>query len=199
MKNISCILLAAGLSQRMGQLKALLEWEGKPLIKYQVEQMKLAGVQHIHVVLGYRKEDIEKQLVNEDVYLHWNERYEQGKSTSIRKGASHLTDDSVATFISSVDQPVQARTLTQMVHALKQTDKSIVIPTMNQRKGHPLLLARSKFDELLQVNEETEGLRHLIQMNEQDIHFVSINDPSILYNFNTIEDYERHRREGKKQ
>src|SRR5699024_12417486 len=65
LKNISGIPLAAGLSQRMGQLKAPLEWEGKPLIKYQVEKMKLAGVPHIHVGIGHCKADIEKHFVQE--------------------------------------------------------------------------------------------------------------------------------------
>lgn len=182
----------------MGKLKALLEWENMPLIQYQINQMKLAGVKHIHVILGYRKDDIMKHIQDEDVMVHWNESYESGRSSSIRLGAQHLTDDSVATFISSVDQPVRARTLRAMIDSFYKEGKSIVIPVHKERKGHPLLLGKSKFEDLRSVNEATEGLRQIIRTSKQEIHYVTVNDPSILYNFNTFRDYEIHRRDGEK-
>ncbi|MYK25863.1 MAG: NTP transferase domain-containing protein, partial [Dehalococcoidia bacterium] len=49
---ISSILLAAGMSTRMGQPKALLDWGGEPLICYQIRQLQEAGVDEVVVVLG---------------------------------------------------------------------------------------------------------------------------------------------------
>lgn len=56
----AAILLAAGLSSRMGQLKALLPWKGRTLIQYQIEQMKQAKINEIVIVLGYQAERVQK-------------------------------------------------------------------------------------------------------------------------------------------
>ena len=49
---ISSILLAAGMSTRMGEPKALLDWGGEPLIRYQIRQIQEAGVDEVALVLG---------------------------------------------------------------------------------------------------------------------------------------------------
>ena len=47
----ACILLAAGMSSRMGKPKAMLDWFGEPLINYQINQLKEGGADEIVVVL----------------------------------------------------------------------------------------------------------------------------------------------------
>ena len=54
----SCLLLAAGLSSRMGKPKAMLDWFGEPLINYHINQLKEGGVNEIVVVLGYHSDEI---------------------------------------------------------------------------------------------------------------------------------------------
>lgn len=57
------IILAAGKSDRMMPLtadrpKCLLEVAGKPIIQYQIDGLRAAGVQDILMVVGYKKEKI---------------------------------------------------------------------------------------------------------------------------------------------
>lgn len=190
------LLLAAGLSSRMGKLKALLPWEGRPLIQYQIEQMKQAGIDEIIVVLGYRAEYLQKIISTFEIKAVINKNYEYGKSSSIRKGISSLHKEVDGIFISAVDQPVPSAILQKMKAHLEENEAAVVIPTYEMKRGHPILLHASTKNDLLLVNEETLGLRSVIRKYQQQIAYLEVNDPSILLNFNKQEDYDKSDREA---
>lgn len=190
------LLLAAGLSSRMGKLKALLPWEGRPLIQYQIEQMKQAGIDEIIVVLGYKAEYLQKIISTFEIKAVINKNYEYGKSSSIRKGISSLHKEVDGIFISAVDQPVPSAILQKMKAHLEENEAAVVIPTYEMKRGHPILLHASTKNDLLLVNEETLGLRSVIDKYQQQIAYLEVNDPSILLNFNKQEDYDKSDREA---
>ncbi|RST57800.1 nucleotidyltransferase family protein [Siminovitchia terrae] len=190
------LLLAAGLSSRMGKLKALLPWEGMPLIQYQIEQMKQAGIDEIIVVLGYKAEYLQKIISTFEIKAVINKNYEYGKSSSIRKGISSLHKEVDGIFISAVDQPVPSAILKKMKAHLEENEAAVVIPTYEMKRGHPILLHASTKNDLLLVNEETLGLRSVIRKYQQQIAYLEVNDPSILLNFNKQEDYDKSDREA---
>lgn len=190
------LLLAAGLSSRMGKLKALLPWEGRPLIQYQIEQMKQAGIDEIIVVLGYKAEYLQKIISTFEIKAVINKNYEYGKSSSIRKGISSLHKEVDGIFISAVDQPVPSAILQKMKAHLEENEAAVVIPTYEMKRGHPILLHVSTKNDLLLVNEETLGLRSVIRKYQQQIAYLEVNDPSILLNFNKQEDYDKSDREA---
>ena len=64
MKGVSALLLAAGKSRRMGQLKALLPWKETTLLQYQVGSLQSGGVSQVIVVLGYRAESLRSVIVD---------------------------------------------------------------------------------------------------------------------------------------
>ncbi|RWR11648.1 FAD binding domain-containing protein [Siminovitchia fortis] len=183
------ILLAAGMSSRMGQLKALLPWEGRTLIQYQIEQMKKAGTDEIIVILGYQAERLQNIISAFHVKTVINEKYEQGKSSSIRKGISSLQEEAEGIFISAVDQPVPAGVLNKMIKHLKETGAAAVIPIYKNKRGHPILFHESIKNDLLLINEETLGLRGVISKFQQQTAYLDVNDPSVLFNFNKPEEY----------
>ena len=89
----SAILLAAGVSRRMGTLKALLDWHGRPLIIHQIVTLREAGADEVVVVLGHRADELQARVgANSDVYAAGNVRcvinthYAEGKTTSIKTG-----------------------------------------------------------------------------------------------------------------
>ncbi|MFD1360450.1 nucleotidyltransferase family protein [Lentibacillus salinarum] len=190
--EISTILLAAGFSSRMGKLKALLPWQGIPLIQYQIEQMRKAGVNEIIVVLGYRAQLLQRIVSPFDVKTVINENYSEGKSSSIRKGASHIKHNAKGIFVSAVDQPVPSNTLQKLMKHLNITQDVAVIPVYHEKRGHPILFNGTIRNDLLAVNENTKGLRHVIQKYHKRIAYLKVNDPTILYNFNKLNDYMQH-------
>jgi len=71
MTRFTAILLCAGKSQRMGEMKALLNWKDSTLVKYQVATLIDSGAEEVIVVLGHNAEaiilevaDLQKQIRN---------------------------------------------------------------------------------------------------------------------------------------
>ena len=95
MASIAVLLLAAGESTRMGELKALLQWQGKTLIEHQVAALASAGVSRTIVVLGHQSERLESLLKDRaGIYYVYNPDYRQGKTTSIKAGLRALKSSS---------------------------------------------------------------------------------------------------------
>ena len=93
----SAILLAAGASRRMRTLKALLDWQGQPLIIHQIVALRQAGAAEVVVVLGHRADELQARIgVNSAVYAVGGARcivnndYARGKTTSIIAGVSSI-------------------------------------------------------------------------------------------------------------
>lgn len=188
-RKVSAILLAAGFSSRMGELKALLPWKGKTLIEYQIEQLLEVGLAEIIVVLGYRAEELQKRISAYDVITVLNENYPNGKSTSIQKGVSCVADDIDGILVSAVDQPVSSETLRTLIRAFHQTKRKVLIPVYQEKRGHPVLFSVSVKRDLMKVNEESKGLRNVIQKYHDAIEHIPVNEPHVLLNLNNLDDY----------
>ena len=87
MPGVWAILLAAGESSRMGQLKALLPWRHTSLIEHQLRSLLDAGVEQVVVVIGHDAERL-KPIIEAVDGATWalNNDYLQGKTTA------HLVD-----------------------------------------------------------------------------------------------------------
>ena len=102
---IAAIVLAAGLSSRMGQPKLLLEVGGKPLIRWSVERVRAGGVQDVVVVLGHEAEKVREALGGLPVRFCVNQTPEAGQASSIKVGMSTLQHGTTAVLIALGDQP----------------------------------------------------------------------------------------------
>src|SRR6476646_9390376 len=98
MPFVSAILLAAGESTRMGQQKALLVWEGVPLIHYQLEQLcAVDDIQQIVVVTGHDPEQITEIAAPFDrAEIAHTPNYRTGKVSSIRTGLDAVSPEAEA-------------------------------------------------------------------------------------------------------
>lgn len=190
--RIAAVLLAAGESTRMGEPKALLPWGGQPLIAHQVSALHEAGYAPLVVVLGHGAERVAEALpdhITLDVAI--NARYEQGRTTSIVLGVLRLIEAGVdGVVIASVDQPRSAGMLRTLREAFERERPQIAVPSLDGRPGHPPLFSGGLLPELLQVTEETEGLRQVMRNFHDGRLLVPVDDPLTLTNLNTQDDYE---------
>lgn len=186
---IAGILLAAGESTRMGQLKAVLPWRGATLIQSQVAAMEAGGVQPLVVVLGHRAPEL-RELLPPFVHIVLNQRYAQGKSTSIVAGVKALPADAEAAIVVAVDQPTEADVLHTLVDTYEASRPRILLPSVNHRRGHPTLFDRALFRDLAAISEEREGLREVMTRYEADIRYVDVETPLVRVNLNSPEDYQ---------
>jgi molybdenum cofactor cytidylyltransferase len=185
---IAAILLAAGESTRMGRLKQLLPWGGTTLINWQVRQFAEAGVDSVVVVLGHAADNIRPALPS-GTQVTLNEDYRQGRAISLRRGAQAVEAAPEALLILSVDQPRPAWLSRRVIDRWRAEKPLIVSPRFPDGFGHPVLLDGSLLPELREVDEESLGLRAVIDRHLESAAGEVIHNSRINVDLNTPDDY----------
>jgi molybdenum cofactor cytidylyltransferase len=200
----TALLLAAGESVRMGTPKALLEWEGRPLLVHQLAALQRSRIDECIVILG-READRLRGFVRPILRPGWktraviNPRPDDGKASSIRAGLAALSRPPEAILIAAVDQPLEAPLIDALLGTAEKEWmiprdgwplRRIVIPTFDGKRGHPALFHGSLFPELLGVSEATEGLRRVVRRIPERVLEMPWERSGILLNLNTPADLE---------
>src|SRR5919199_373505 len=170
------VILAAGASRRMGQPKALLPWRGSTLVEHAVQQARLAGTEHLVVVVGPATRDLHL-----DAATTFNPSPESGRSTSIRLGAERLPEAAGAILVQSVDQPVEAEVIVALFTAV-EAGAAVAVPSFGGRRGHPVCVSGSLLSELRTVAEEDQGLRAVVRRHPPTE--VPVASESVIWNLN---------------
>jgi len=189
MNGIWAIVLAAGESKRMGSPKMLLPFDGLTIIERVIGNVMAADVDKVVVVLGAHKEEIEKKIVTYNVIISYNDHYSTGMLSSVKCGLSRLPEEYSAALILPGDHPmILTREINRVIEAYKACGRGIVMPVCQGRRGHPLIINRRYRDEVLSL-PETEGLRVLAERHADDTFVIETDDPSVLRDIDTREDY----------
>ncbi len=179
----AAVITAAGLSLRMGHLKALLDWNGMPLIQHQVDC--LADWGEVRLVLGHEADRLQRGLrLPKNVLPVINPEYREGRATSLRVGFEALSGEPEAILVVGVDQPLDRLSLDRLTSAMNAED-AIVIPVSEGRRGHPVIFAGRLLPELRAIDEASQGLRAVVRRH--DSREVSV--PGPLWDLNRPEDY----------
>src|SRR3972149_4160035 len=147
--GIAGVVLAAGLSLRMGRAKLLLDWGGRPVIRRAVEQVKAGRVDEVLVVLGHEAPTIREALKGLPVRFVENPEPEAGQASSIACGVSALGPGVGAALIALGDQPaLPPEVIPRLLQTFHETGKAIVAPLYRGVQGNPVLFAAAVFPEL---------------------------------------------------
>ena len=202
----SAILLAAGKSRRMGRMKALLDWQGLPLIVHQVRMLMQAGANDVVVVLGHQAQELQSVLTRKALpeygsRLRWvvNEAYCSGKLASIKAGLKAVRPVAARQapgpiLMLNVDQPRSAETIAQVLcaHAgVRQQGILFTVPTCKGRGGHPIAMERELIPEVLELPEASMGLRLVRDRHLTQVQRVELGNAELLWDVNTPEEYQR--------
>lgn len=176
----------------MGQPKALLDWQGVPLVQHQVRSLIDSGVGQVIAVLGHRAESI-RPFVESDTGAEVvvNLSYKTGKSSSVRAGLKMLNSEAAHIMIISVDQPRPPKLLSEVLKAHLRHGSVITYPVYQGRGGHPVLFSRGLLPELMGISEARKGLREVIERHSAEVNRVPVDDPEAILDMNTVEDYRR--------
>ena len=191
MSGVAAVLLAAGQSSRMGQLKALLPWRGSSLLEHQVSALLDGGATQVVVVLGHESERLRPLLQGRDgVAIAFNPDHLQGKTTSIKAGLRALDPGEVQSLLFlNVDQPRSVETVRSVIDAHGAGTNLITIPTYQGKGGHPTIVDVSLLDELLAIDEDSFGMKAVTQRHLAQTHRWEVDAAEILWDLNTPEDY----------
>ena len=193
MPGVWAILLAAGESSRMGQLKALLPWRDTTLLEHQLRSLLDAGVQKVIVVLGHDADRL-KPIVEAIDGASWtlNEDYLQGKTTSLKTGVAALAGQQLSdVLLLNVDQPRTANTVRTLLERHQASSSRITIPTHGGKGGHPIFIAAELLPELADIEEETQGLKAVVRRHAEATERFELDDPTVLWDLNTPEQYQQ--------
>ena len=93
--KVAAIILAAGNSTRMTQIKQNLPWKGETLLTHVIRQLKQSEASSVYVVLGAHKDEIlsSNDLSNSSV-IH-NENWELGMGISLARAVDHILQSDV--------------------------------------------------------------------------------------------------------
>ncbi len=202
---ISGILLAAGLSTRMGQPKQLLPFGKSTIVETVVDNMLEAKFREVIVVVGHCADQIQDLLVERPVKIVFNPNYREGMLTSAQAGIWSLNfanarnkSDRDAFSLMLVDQPfITSELIDKVIDAYAQTDKGIVLPSYNYKRGHPVIFHHQYANDILTLDAESGGVRSLFKSHSEDIHYVPVNTDDVLRDIDYREDYEHALRENR--
>jgi len=186
---ISAIILAAGQSKRMGKPKMLLPWDKSTILQTVITTFQAAGVDDILVVTGGAHIQVE-ELIGQTAKTVYNEDFEYGEMlSSIQTGLKCKLSESSAALIALGDQPqVQAKVIMQVLQEYKKNKASIIVPSYQMRRGHPWLVARELWGEILDLPFD-ETARGFLNSHAKEIHYLTIENPSILQDLDTPQEY----------
>jgi molybdenum cofactor cytidylyltransferase len=189
--TVAAILLAGGESSRMGTPKPLLEWGGSTLIEYQLAQLTGPPVDRVVVVLGHAADDVLPYVLSARAHAIVNERYTEGRASSLRMAAASLPHDSLAVLVLNVDQPRPHDVISRLVDVHRHSGSLITVPTYEEKRGHPPVLDGSLLGEIRDVNEETQGLRAVVERHAEDVRELAFETSAVLLDLNRPEEYEQ--------
>lgn len=190
---ISGILLAAGESRRMGSPKALLRYQGQTFIERICEAFLTAGVDELIVVLGARAEELRRALpAHPALRVVVNPRYFQGQLSSLMTGIGALLPESEAAVVTLVDHPlVTAETIKTLIASFRIAPQPILIASYQGRRGHPVLFSSQVYGEILAAPLD-QGAKVVVRKDPARVREVRLDDPGILADIDTPEDYARY-------
>jgi len=189
---VAAVILAAGASERMGRPKALLPWTGgETLVEYQVAQLLAAGVEVVVVVVGDDADRIIPLVSRDGVEPIVNERWREGRAGSVRVGTAAVPRDTDTALIVNVDQPRPAAVYRALLDAHIAGAAQVTRPVHAGAHGHPIVLGRGALAEARNVVDATQGLRAVIDRHRATLLEVPFDDPVVLLDINTPEDYAR--------
>lgn len=187
---LSAILLAAGESKRMGELKQLMPLGKSTLLEQAIDNLLNSSVDETIVVLGHRAEEIIEIIAGSPVKIMLNPDYRQGMSTSIIAGLTLVDPQSQAVMLALGDQPlVASRTINQLIDAFNSHDKGIAVPTHRGRRGHPIIFGIKYKAELMGLKGDIGG-REIIRQHPDDVLEVTVDSESVISDIDTRDDYQ---------
>jgi molybdenum cofactor cytidylyltransferase len=191
----AAVVLAAGLSRRMGQAKLLLPVGGRPLVRHAVEGVRAAGLDPVLVVTGPDPaaiEAIEAALTGLDVRIVVNPAPEAGQAGSVRAGVAALPATVDTVVIALGDQPGLAPDIIpRLLAAHRASGRPIVAPRYQDGPGNPVVFDRAVFPELLALEGDT-GARPVIVRDAARVEWVALDRP-MPPDVDTPADYEKIR------
>lgn len=190
MYDLSIIILASGLSKRMGQNKLLMDFKGKKMYQHCINSVKKCDIRQKIVVSAYN-EILDYARDMGDFTLVKNENQALGQSQSIKMGIATAKPCLGFVFLPS-DMPfITDVFLNKLCDFFMQDTSCIVVPRIEGKNSMPTIFPFSLYDELSNISGDIGG-REIIKANLSKLRYFDLSDGNILQDIDTMEDFEKY-------
>lgn len=187
-----CVMLAAGASSRMGAWKPLLPFRDGVLLDAAIGAARKAGLKII-LVTGFRGDELASLVAPlGDVRVAYNPHWEDGQIGSVLTGARAAKGEGF--LLTLADMPlIRPATYLRLLDEADRYEREgqatpLLFATYRGRAGHPVLIPRTLA--LAAENMKPSG-RMRDYLASCDPGYVECDDPGILVDVDTVEDYRR--------
>ena len=189
MMRCDAILLAAGLSSRMGtDNKLLLKVGGKPMIAHVTQTYLSAIMGGVTVITGYQADYIERALADLPVNFVHNPNFAAGQQSSVVEGLrsqSHMC----ATLMGLGDQPLlRVENLVWLLHVHQRDPLKVTVPYRCGQRGNPIVIP-SDLRPMMLANPKSVGCRKFTRENPHLVTMVDTTSDGFFADVDTPEDY----------
>ena len=189
--KVSGLIIAAGLSSRMGYLKPLVEWNGKTFLSSIIDKLKIV-CDNIIIVTGNESEKIEKYVKEyyssdeNTIACVFNPNYLKGMFSSLKKG-TEASKNSNWIIYHQVDQPNLPSEFYQRF--VQQIDKTYdwVQPRDNKDNGHPIIFGKSIIKKI-RLAQNDSNLRVISNSSDIKKKYWECEYPEIFTDIDTKQD-----------
>jgi len=184
--RVGALIVAAGMSKRMGEFKPMLNIGSISVAQRVVATLNQAGVSKIVMVTGYNATMLERHLAGNGIIFIRNEQYETTQMfDSVKIGLAYLQDKCDKILLTPVDVPLfTART----VKTILDSGAPLACPMCEGRQGHPILIANQLIPEILTDCGE-EGLKGAMDRCTQPLTRIEVEDFGTIHDADTPEDF----------
>ena len=185
--KVTALVLAAGLSRRMGQLKQLLPVNNRPAIRHCIDTIIASGINDIVAVIRNDSEELKNILNGLPLSIVYNRNAESEMAESVRIGLRAIAASATGVMVCLSDHPlVKVETLKTLLHIHEQKPDRILLPRCNGKNGHPVLFPVQIIHQVF----SGLNLREIISRYPDMVKNVQVMDEGILFDMDTREDYE---------
>jgi molybdenum cofactor cytidylyltransferase len=183
---IAGLVLAAGLSKRMGESKQSLLLAGKSILDWSTEAFLSSCVDDVIVIANSSR--LKRQGISRRLRYIVNPDPSRGLSSSLKLGIRSVSRGSEAVVVGLGDKPlVLPETINALVDAYRRTGARIVVPVCEGKRGNPVLFQRSVFGSILELSGDV-GAKEVISKHKDQVSEVPVGDQGILLDIDTPSD-----------
>ncbi len=191
---LGALILAAGMSSRMGAFKPLLKVGEETALLRIINRIKAAGIEDIVLVTGYERQRLLPLIEGKGIKEVYNESYRQGMFESVKAGleaCAEIFAEDTAFFLLPVDCPLVSEEVMDTLideHLRHGEEKNFLVPVYEGKKGHPLLIPREYIGEICSWEGEG-GLKGITDRYYERMKRIPVEDEGCLLDMDTPEGY----------
>ena len=190
-QRYAAVILAAGLSSRMGDNKLLLPWtDSAPIISHVLRayaNVNVPNVKPIIVVTGRDAERVAAAVADYQPTLVHNADFASGEMlSSVKRGLRALPSATQAVFIQPGDMPGMTDAVIERLAAAHEPGWNVA-PRYQGRRGHPVLLDRAHWRAMLDL---PAGARPRDGLRGTRLRLLEVAEAGVLLDVDTRAAYE---------